>query len=155
MTRQHTMESTADTLWTSSHPGARAVRTFLRIAAIAALLVGISVLLDAIAPNSPSKTWTNSVLIPMTIGLITGIVALVSLAMSWSDIIAYLKTRGTARHVFSVLLILAGVGILFVLVPVLALDSSDTRTWQQRRGFGVIVVIGIALIVSGIKLLRR
>src|SRR5689334_22560530 len=119
MTNQRTMQPGLETLSTSRHPGAIAVRGFLRIALIAAVPLGISVVLNALAPETPSTAWTNGVLIPMMIGLITGLVAFVRLAGSWSDIVAYARTRGAAGRVIGVLLLLAGLGVLFVLVPVL------------------------------------
>ena len=94
-------------------------------------------------------------LIPSAIGMITGIVAIVWLAMSWADLMADVKTQGAARYVIGVLLILSGGAVLLLLVPSLAGEDTAGRTWQQQRGFGVIIIAGIALALAGFRLLRR
>jgi hypothetical protein len=150
MTTAPQTDDVPTTFWTSRHPGALAIRALLRRAAILGAIFAVSVPLETLTTQGEPATLFNVVMILWLVSLFGGLFVVVLFAGSWSDVIDYFKTKGAVRYALGAILLAAGGGVMLLLVPTL-----HPATWQQRRGFGLIVVVGGALVVSGVRLLRR
>ena len=127
--------------WRSPHPGARALRGSLYLLALTAILFAPIVLVVG--------SWT---LIPMSIGIFTGIGALAWLFMAAPGIYDYLNSTRVAGRIVGTIPMTAGAALCIYVVPeILAVKPGSHR--RQGSATAAIVVVSTGLFAGGAGLM--
>ena len=132
--------------WRSSHPGAGALRGAIYLVILTLLLFSPGLAAEI---TGRRETW---VLVPMMIGIFTGIGAIAWLFSSARSVYDYLCTTRVARRVIGGIATAAGAALCIYVVPdLLSLRPGTHR--RQAAGTAFIAVTSIGLFAGGGALL--